>query len=187
MTAKARQAPALPPERASFGRAHWHFFYMLYAGLMTALGWIAEPLQRWISMKRMAYFFVLPNLLIFGIFVLFPMLLNIYYSFTGGTALFPQNRPFVGAQNYQQIFTCANFLDPNSCREDRFWRGLYNTVFLRDLPGGRHGRTLDAHRRGAQPLDRRARLLPQRLLLPGAALARGGRVDLEVDSCSATG
>lgn len=130
MTAKARQAPALPPERASFGERVGGFFYMLYAGIMTALGWIAEPLQRWITMKNMAYFFVLPNLLIFGIFVLFPMLLNIYYSFTGGTALFPQNRPFVGAQNYQQIFTCANFLDPNSCREDRFWRGLYNTVFF---------------------------------------------------------
>jgi hypothetical protein len=80
MTAKARQAPALPPERASFGERVGGFFYMLYAGLMTALGWIAEPLQRWISMKNMAYFFVLPNLLIFGIFVLFPMMLNIYYS-----------------------------------------------------------------------------------------------------------
>lgn len=96
---------------------------------MTLLGWFAEPLQRGIGMKNMAYFFVLPNLLIFGLFVLFPMLLNIYYSFTGGTALFPQNRPFVGMQNFQQIFDCANLLDPNSCREDRFWRGFYNTIF----------------------------------------------------------
>ncbi|MBK8795781.1 sugar ABC transporter permease [Caldilinea sp.] len=101
----------------------------MYAGLMSVIGWVAEPLQRWVSMKNMAYFFVLPNLIIFGVFVLFPMLLNIYYAFTGGTALFPQDRPFVGGQNFQQIFTCTNFLDPNSCREDRFWRGLYNTVF----------------------------------------------------------
>ncbi|HRA65429.1 MAG TPA: sugar ABC transporter permease [Caldilinea sp.] len=129
MTIKLRQTPALPPERVSLGARLGHFFYMMYAGLMSVIGWVAEPLQRWVSMKNMAYFFVLPNLIIFGVFVLFPMLLNIYYAFTGGTALFPQDRPFVGGQNFQQIFTCTNFLDPNSCREDRFWRGLYNTVF----------------------------------------------------------
>lgn len=129
MTAKPRQTSTLPPERVTIGHRISHFFYQIYAGLMTALGWIAEPLQRGIGMKNMAYFFVLPNLLIFGIFVLFPMLLNIYYSFTGGSNLFPQDRPFVGGQNYQQIFSCANFLDPNTCREDRFWRGFYNTIF----------------------------------------------------------
>jgi alpha-1,4-digalacturonate transport system permease protein len=78
----------------------------------------------------MPYFFVLPNLLIFGIFVLFPMLLNFYYAFTGGTALRPEDRPFVGLANFQQIFTCRNFFNPNSCQEDRFWRGAYNTVFF---------------------------------------------------------
>lgn len=129
MTREPRQAFMLPPERVTLGARLGHFFYMIYAGLMSVIGWVAEPLQRWVSMKNMAYFFVLPNLIIFGVFVLFPMLLNIYYAFTGGTALFPQDRPFVGGQNFQQIFSCTNFLDPNSCREDRFWRGLYNTVF----------------------------------------------------------
>jgi alpha-1,4-digalacturonate transport system permease protein len=129
MTREPRQAFTLPPERVTLGARLGHFFYMIYAGLMSVIGWVAEPLQRWVSMKNMAYFFVLPNLIIFGVFVLFPMLLNIYYAFTGGTALFPQDRPFVGGQNFQQIFSCTNFLDPNSCREDRFWRGLYNTVF----------------------------------------------------------
>jgi alpha-1,4-digalacturonate transport system permease protein len=129
MSVKSRQAPALPPERVTLGERISNFFYQVYAGFMSALGWVAEPLQRGIGMRNMAYFFVLPNLLIFGLFVLFPMILNIYYSFTGGTALFPQNRPFVGMQNFQQIFDCANLLDPNSCREDRFWRGFYNTIF----------------------------------------------------------
>src|SRR5690606_39385372 len=76
------------------------------------------------------YFFVLHTLLIFGIFVLFPMLLNIYYSFTGGNNLFPQDRPFVGMQNYQRLFNCTNLLDPATCSEDRFWRGFYNTAFF---------------------------------------------------------
>ena len=101
----------------------------LYSAVMTSLDLVFGNLQRAIGMRRMAYIFVLPNLLIFGIFVLFPMLLNFYYAFTGGTALFPQERPFVGTQNFEQLFDCENFLDPNSCREDHFWRGIYNTIF----------------------------------------------------------
>ncbi len=130
MTAKPRQTPALPPERISLSARIGNFIYSIYAGAMTLVGWIAEPVQRAIGANRMAYFFVLPNLLIFGIFVLFPMLLNIYYSFTGGNNLFPQDRPFVGIQNYQRLFNCANLLNPATCSEDRFWRGFYNTAFF---------------------------------------------------------
>jgi alpha-1,4-digalacturonate transport system permease protein len=129
MSVQPRQTPILPPQRITIGERIGRLFYQIYAGLMGLLGWLAEPIQRVIGMKRMAYFFVLPNLLIFGIFVLFPMLLNIYYSFTGGAALFPQDRPFVGLQNYQRIFDCGNLLDPSTCREDRFWRGFFNTAF----------------------------------------------------------
>ncbi|MBE0686291.1 MAG: sugar ABC transporter permease [Anaerolineaceae bacterium] len=96
--------------------------------VINALDWIMDPIQRKIGMKRMAYVFLLPNMLIFGIFVLFPMLVNIYYSFTGGTNLFPQDRPFVGLENFRVLFTCENFLDPNTCTEDLFWRAVYNTI-----------------------------------------------------------
>ncbi len=129
MSASQRQAPVMPRERVTLGARISHFFYVIYAGCMNAIGWLVEPLQRWIGIRNMAYIFVLPNLVIFGLFVLFPMLLNIYYSFTGSAALFPQDRPFVGLQNYQHIFSCTNLFDPNTCREDRFWRGFYNTAF----------------------------------------------------------
>jgi alpha-1,4-digalacturonate transport system permease protein len=104
------------------------FFYAIYSGFMAALGFIFEPVQRVVGVKNMPYVFVLPNLLIFGIFVLFPMLMNIYYAFTGGTQLFPQNRPVVGMENFRQIFDCDNFLVAATCREDKFWRGVYNTL-----------------------------------------------------------
>jgi alpha-1,4-digalacturonate transport system permease protein len=94
---------------------------------MNALDLVLEPLQRLIGVRRMAYFFLLPNLLIFGIFVLFPVGLNFYYAFTGGTALFPQDRPFVGARNYEVLFNCEDFTRPNTCSEDRFWRAVYNS------------------------------------------------------------
>jgi len=96
--------------------------------LMSVIDIVLIPLQKRIGVNNMAYFFVLPNLLIFGIFVLFPMLLNIYYSTTGGTELFPAERPFIGAENYETIFDCENFLQPNSCQEDLFWRAVFNTI-----------------------------------------------------------
>ncbi|MBZ0279228.1 MAG: sugar ABC transporter permease [Anaerolineae bacterium] len=89
---------------------------------------LLEPLQQRIGHQRMAYFFVLPNLIIFGIFILLPMLLNFYYAFTGSTNLFPQDRPWVGTENLEVLFDCQDFMNPNSCREDIFWRAVFNTA-----------------------------------------------------------
>jgi alpha-1,4-digalacturonate transport system permease protein len=109
------------------------FFERLFSGLFGAiinlLDFVMHPLQDRVGVKGMAYIFVLPNLLIFGIFILLPMLLNFYYAFTGGTNLFPQDRPFVGMDNLNMIFNCENYFDPNSCQEDLYWRSAYNTIF----------------------------------------------------------
>ncbi|MCY3917234.1 MAG: sugar ABC transporter permease [Chloroflexi bacterium] len=96
--------------------------------LVSAVDRILTPIQRRVGIDRMGYFFVLPNLIIFGIFVLFPMLLNFYYAMTGGTKLFPEDRPFVGLGNFETLFDCEDFLSPNSCQEDLFWRGIFNTT-----------------------------------------------------------
>jgi alpha-1,4-digalacturonate transport system permease protein len=96
--------------------------------LLNLFDLIMIPLQNRLGTKGMAYVFVLPNLLIFGIFILLPMLLNFYYAFTGGQALFPNERPFVGTDNFTQLFACDNFFDPNTCREDLFWRASFNTA-----------------------------------------------------------
>ena len=88
---------------------------------------VFTALQRVVGLRGMPYIFVLPNLLIFGIFILFPMLLNFVYAFTGGTEFFPDQRPWVGTANFEQLLDCENFLDPNTCREDLFWRAVFNT------------------------------------------------------------
>jgi len=130
-------ATRTPPNRKTLLERLSQGFTGIFEILMNALGLVLEPLQRVIGVKRMAYFFLLPNLLIFGVFILFPMLLNFYYAFTGGTALFPQDRPLVGTQNFATLFDCDNFLDPNTCSEDRFWRGVYNTgLFILFQVGG---------------------------------------------------
>jgi alpha-1,4-digalacturonate transport system permease protein len=103
-------------------------FSGFYNILVSIFDFFFGTLQRWIGIKGMPYIFVLPNLLIFGIFILFPMLLNFNYAFTGGTEFFPDQRPWVGTANFNQLFTCESFLDPNTCREDLFWRAIFNTA-----------------------------------------------------------
>ena len=85
-------------------------------------------LQRLIGGERMAYVFLAPNILFFGLFVFLPIGINLVFSVTGGTQLFPSERPFVGAQHYAALADCGSYLDPASCREDHFWRGVANTL-----------------------------------------------------------
>ena len=95
--------------------------------VMRGFDLVMHPLQRLIGIKGMAYIFVLPNLFIFGVFILIPMAMNVYYSMTSGTALFLQDRTFVGLDNYRILFDCQNFLKPTTCNEDRFWYAIHNT------------------------------------------------------------
>ncbi|MDZ7801912.1 MAG: sugar ABC transporter permease [Trueperaceae bacterium] len=118
-----------PPPRPGTGpgSALGRMAFGAFSLVMSLLGLVLEPLQRLTGVRRMAWVFLLPNLLIFGIFILFPMAMNFYYAMTSGTSLYPQDRPFVGAENFTTLYDCGNYLDPNTCREDRFWRAVWNT------------------------------------------------------------
>jgi alpha-1,4-digalacturonate transport system permease protein len=102
---------------------------MLYETLVLAMDFIFSSIQMLLGIRGMPYVFVLPNLLIFGIFILFPMLLNFAYAFTGGASFFPEQRPWVGTENFANLLACENHLDPNTCTEDLFWRAIYNTIW----------------------------------------------------------
>jgi len=99
-----------------------------YELLVSAPDLIFGLIQRVIGIRGMPYVFVLPNLLIFGIFILFPMLLNFLYAFTGGASFTPSDRPWVGAANFDRLLACENYLDSSTCSEDLFWRAAYNTL-----------------------------------------------------------
>lgn len=96
--------------------------------LMNLLDLLLLPLQRLIGIRRMAYFFVAPNLIIFGVFILFPMVLNFYYGFTSGSSILLENRDYVGTDNLETLLSCDDYMEPNSCDEDLFWRGVRNTT-----------------------------------------------------------
>lgn len=96
--------------------------------IVDALDYFFNALQNRIGIRGMAYFFVLPNMLIFTIFILLPMVTNFFYAFTAGDELLLENRPYVGTENLERLFTCENYLDPNTCQEDLFIRSVGNTA-----------------------------------------------------------
>lgn len=107
----------------------------LVGAVVTApLGWLATlidpPLrmwQRWTGQGGMAAFFLLPNMAVFGIFVLLPLVLNIGYSMTSGAPLFLADRDFVGGANYARLLDCGDYTRAATCAEDQFWTAIGNT------------------------------------------------------------
>lgn len=87
-------------------------------------------LQRKLGINRLAWAFLLPNLILFGLFAFLPVILNIFYAMTGGDNVLLADRPHVGARNFATLMDCQNYLDVNSCREDKFWRAVWNTIWF---------------------------------------------------------
>lgn len=101
-----------------------------YGAVMRLIELPINGLQRIIGAERMAWTFLAPNLALFIAFFVAPLLLNFYFSVTGSTSIFPTDRPYVGNENYSTLLQCDNYLDPQSCRKDLFWRSIYNTLFF---------------------------------------------------------
>ncbi|GGH12934.1 sugar ABC transporter permease [Alsobacter metallidurans] len=116
-------APSAAPVRARFAP-----FERLGLALVRLFDPPMRAVQRLVGVGRMPYVFLLPNALFFGVFVFLPIGINIVFSVTGGTALFPSQRPYVGGQQYAYLLDCGSYLEPATCREDHFWRGVANTL-----------------------------------------------------------
>jgi alpha-1,4-digalacturonate transport system permease protein len=89
-----------------------------------------RTLQRALGVPRIGWMFVAPNLLILGLFTFLPIVINFYYAFSGGVELYPSQRPLTGLDNLETLFECGNYLDPSTCRQDIFWRAIYNTAYF---------------------------------------------------------
>jgi alpha-1,4-digalacturonate transport system permease protein len=93
---------------------------------------LLEPLfrlgQRLLGVRNLAWLFVAPNLIVFGVFCFLPILINVVYAVTGGVNLLPTQRPYTGTENFRILFECTNYLDLSTCRKDIFWRAIFNTL-----------------------------------------------------------
>lgn len=90
-------------------------------------------LQRRLGIQKLAWVFLMPNLVLFSLFAFLPLILNFAYSVTGSDQILLDDRAFVGMNNFDSLASCENFLDPNSCQDDFFWRAVHNTVWFVSL------------------------------------------------------
>jgi alpha-1,4-digalacturonate transport system permease protein len=107
------------------------------AVVTAPLAWAAQAIdpalrfwQRLTGQGGMAAFFLLPNMTVFGLFVILPLIFNFAYSMTSGTALFLAEREFVGLAQFQRLLDCSDFRDPATCQEDQFLIAVRNTALF---------------------------------------------------------
>lgn len=100
-----------------------------YHFLADLIGFPVEWAQSVWGRNGVPYAFLFPNLLLFGLFTFLPLLLNFYVSFTSGNSISLFSRPWVGTENYQQLFDCDTVFEPRSCHASgfNFWTGMFNT------------------------------------------------------------
>lgn len=67
------------------------------------------------------YLFILPHFIFFAAFLGWPLFYGVYISLFNFDFTLPQYRPFVGLQNYLNLF------DPLSIQYQDFWRSIRNT------------------------------------------------------------
>ena len=70
------------------------------------------------------YLFILPHLAIFAFIVGYPFFTGIYISLTSANNFTGLEAPFIGIENYRQLF------DPEHRQFERFWQTLWNTVIF---------------------------------------------------------
>jgi alpha-1,4-digalacturonate transport system permease protein len=105
-------------------------FSFFYSTAFNLLEWPMLAIQRMTGAQRIAWAFLLPNLVIFSAFTFLPIILNFFYATTGSDNILLENRPYVGLDNFSSLLACEDYLDPNSCARDIFWRAVHNTAFF---------------------------------------------------------
>ncbi|QFT30565.1 sugar ABC transporter permease [Roseibium porphyridii] len=86
--------------------------------------------QKYLRGHTIAWVFLLPNLVLFGLFAFLPILLNVAYAFTGTDNIMLWDRTYVAGDNFAALTACSNYLDANSCELDLFWRSVHNTLLF---------------------------------------------------------
>ncbi len=82
---------------------------------------IPGAVQRWQRFNMTPYLFILPHLIFFSAFLAWPFAYGLYISLFEFDFLRPEYRPFVGLENYLNLF------NRGSIQFDDFWRAMGNT------------------------------------------------------------
>ena len=98
---------------------------------MSALGWPLELAQKLSGSTGLPYLFLLPNMLIFGIFTFAPMFINIGFSVTDGQSINFDQRDYSGSDNLQRLLL-EKQIDTGGANQEneKFLAAVKDTVFF---------------------------------------------------------
>ena len=119
--------------------------------VMGVLGWPIELAQRLAGSGPLPYLFLLPNLLIFGIFTFAPLFINVGFSFTEGQSINFSERPFAGTDNWARLLAERQIdTEAENLEDDKFYRSVMGYGGVRRVPGADHGPRRPDHRAGPE-------------------------------------
>ena len=96
---------------------------------VSVVGWPVEMAQRLSGATGLPYLFLLPNMIVFGLFTFAPMFINMGFAVTEGQSILFADRDFAGLDNLRRLLAetqidtgAANFED------DKFLAAVYDTA-----------------------------------------------------------
>ena len=99
--------------------------------IMSAIGWPIEVMQRATGSRTLPYLFLIPNLLIFGLYTFAPLFINIGFSFTDGQSINFTERDFAGTDNFKRLTSEVQIDTGGENREDdKFQRAVADTIIF---------------------------------------------------------
>lgn len=132
--------------RSAFAGSDWPIYLALYmligwallrpsgpwgARLVAILGWPLEMTQRLAGATGLPYLFLLPNMVIFGLFTFAPMFINIGFAGSSGQSILFDERAFAGLDNLRRLLaeTQIDTGAPN-LEDDKFRAAVHDTVIF---------------------------------------------------------
>ncbi len=98
---------------------------------MSALGWPLELTQRLAGATGLPYLFLLPNMLVFGLFTFAPMFINIGFSVSDGQSIIFDQRVYSGSDNFQRL---TSDIQPDTggvnLEDDKFEEAVMDTFIF---------------------------------------------------------
>lgn len=97
---------------------------------MSALGWPLELAQKLSGATGLPYLFLLPNMLVFGLFTFAPMFINIGFSMSDGQSINFDQRVFSGSDNYQRLLSETQIDTGGINQEDDKFKAAVADTFI---------------------------------------------------------
>ncbi|MEM7290591.1 MAG: sugar ABC transporter permease [Pseudomonadota bacterium] len=131
---------------AAFSGSNWPLYILAYlmvgwvivnpsgpllSKFASIIGWPIEVAQRLSGSTGLPYLFLLPNMLVFGLFTFAPMLINVGFSATEGQSILFAERSYAGADNLQRLLSDTQIDTGGENREDdKFLAAVYDTAIF---------------------------------------------------------